>query len=117
MKAKEVKTEEGAIFMEGEAARGRGDGGGRETGEGAEASEGPGPLNFGGPVVDPLEAIQWGPEAVSAQVDRAWLHLECRFGRMGRLHLAGRSFILQNIPGFWVTAFLSHPQLSAMISP
>lgn len=42
---------------------------------GAEASEGPGPLNFGGPVVDPLEAIHWDPEAVSAQVDRACLQV------------------------------------------
>ena len=54
---------------------------------------------------------------MSAQADRAYLRLERRFGRMHRLHLARRSFILQNIPGFWVTAFLNHPQLSGMISP
>ncbi|XP_059979330.1 putative testis-specific Y-encoded-like protein 3 [Lagenorhynchus albirostris] len=128
-KAEEVTTGEGAIFME-EAER---EVGKQPVGEemevaeklvrgeklevGAEAQQGPGPLNFGGPVVDPLEAIQWELEAVSAQAGRAYLRLERRFGRMHRLHLARRSFIIQNIPGFWVTTFLNHPQLSAMISP
>lgn len=124
-KAEEVTTKEGAIFeeeAEGEVAK-------QQVGEDmevvekleveaeAEAQEGLGPLNLDGPVVDPLEAIQWEPEAVSAHADRAYLQLERRFGRMRRLHLARRSFIIQNIPGFWVTAFLNHPQLSAMISP
>ncbi|XP_004442541.1 PREDICTED: putative testis-specific Y-encoded-like protein 3 [Ceratotherium simum simum] len=128
-KAEEVTTEKGAIFKEeaeGEVEK-------QQVGEemevveklveeeklevGAEAQEGLGPLNLDGPVVDPLEAIQWELEAVSAQADRAYLRLERRFGRMRRLHLARRSFIIQNIPGFWVTAFLNHPQLSAMISP
>ncbi|KAK2507342.1 hypothetical protein MC885_013959 [Smutsia gigantea] len=115
-KAEEVTTEEGAIFVEEvEVAE-------KLVGEeklemGAWAQGDPGPLNLDGPVVDPLEAIQWELEAVSAQADRAYLRLERRFGRMRRLHLARRSFIIQNIPGFWVTAFLNHPQLSAMISP
>lgn len=128
-KAKEMTIEEGAIFSEeaeGEVQK-------QQVGEemevaeklveeeklevGAEAQEGPGPLHLDGPVVDPLEAIQWELEAVSAQADRAYLQLERRFGRMHRLHLARRSFIIQNIPGFWVTAFLNHPQLSALISP
>lgn len=77
---------------------------------GVEAQEGPGLLNLGGPVVDPLEAV-------STQADKAYLQLERRFGRMCWLHLARRSFIIQNIPGFWVTTFLNHPQLSAVISP
>lgn len=84
---------------------------------GVEAQEGPEPLNLEGSIVDPLEAIQWELEAVSAQAYRAYLQLERRYGRMCRLQLARRSFIIQNIPGFWVTAFLNHPQLSAMISP
>ncbi|XP_024415553.2 putative testis-specific Y-encoded-like protein 3 [Desmodus rotundus] len=128
-KAEEMTIEEGAIFSEeaeGEVQK-------QQVGEemevaeklveeeklevGAEAQEGPAPLNLDGPVVDPLEAIQWELEAVSAQADRAYLQLERRFGRMHRLHLARRSFIIQNIPGFWVTAFLNHPQLSALISP
>lgn len=40
---------------------------------GVEAQEGRGLLNLGGPVVDPLEAIQWELEAMSAQADRAYL--------------------------------------------
>ncbi|KAM9590034.1 putative testis-specific Y-encoded-like protein 3 [Trichechus inunguis] len=137
-KAEEVTTEEGAIFME--EVQKQQVGAEEEVGEEkmevreekevlerlveeeklevvAEEQEVPGLLNLDGPVVDPLEAIQWELEAVSAQADRAYLRLERRFGRMRRLHLARRSFIIQNIPGFWVTAFLNHPQLSAMISP
>uniref|UniRef100_A0A8C4PH47 Uncharacterized protein n=1 Tax=Equus asinus asinus TaxID=83772 RepID=A0A8C4PH47_EQUAS len=110
-KAEEVTTKEGAIFEE------EAEGEKLEVEVEAEVQEGLGPLNLDGPVVDPLEAIQWEPEAVSAHADRAYLQLERRFGRMRRLHLARRSFIIQNIPGFWVTAFLNHPQLSAMISP
>ncbi|MBV95279.1 putative testis-specific Y-encoded-like protein 3, partial [Eschrichtius robustus] len=111
-KAEEVTTREGAIFME-EAERKVGK---QHVGKEMEVDE---KLVRGGEagVVDPLEAIQWELEAVSAQADRAYLRLERRFGRMHRLHLARRSFILQNIPGFWVTAFLNHPQLSGMISP
>uniref|UniRef100_A0A8D2CGI9 Testis-specific Y-encoded-like protein 3 n=1 Tax=Sus scrofa TaxID=9823 RepID=A0A8D2CGI9_PIG len=117
-KAEEVTTEERAIFME-EAGV---DMGKQQVGEergvaeklvrekklevGAEAQEDLGPVNFGGPDVDPVEAIRWELEAVNAQADRAYLRLERRFG-----------FIIQNIPGCWVTAFLNHPQLSAMIRP
>lgn len=111
-KAEEVTTGKGAIFEEEAAERVEKQPMGEEKLEGgAEAQEGPGPLILGGLIVDPLEAIQWELEAVSAQADRAYLRLE------RRLHLAQRSFIIQNIPGFWVTAFLNHPQLSAMISP
>lgn len=128
-KAEEVTIEEGAIFLEEADSEVQKQQVGEEmevaeklVGEEklevrAEAQERPGPLNLDGPVVDPLEAIQWELEAVSAQADRAYLQLERRFGRMRQLHLARRYFIIQNIPGFWVTAFLNHPQLSAMISP
>lgn len=109
-------TNEGAIFME-EVEREVQRQQVEEMEVGVEAQEIAGSLNLAAPVVDPLEAIQWELEAVSAQADRTYLQLERRFGRMCRLHLACRSFIIQNIPGFWVTAFLNHPQLSAMISP
>ncbi|XP_032275841.1 putative testis-specific Y-encoded-like protein 3 [Phoca vitulina] len=113
-KAEEVTTGQGAIFME-EAEGWRSRSSGRKLEVGAAAQQGPGPLNLDGPAVDPLEAIQWELEAGSAQADRAYLRLQRRFGRIRRLHLAPRSFVVRNIPGFWVTAFLNHPQLLAMI--
>ncbi|XP_007932731.1 putative testis-specific Y-encoded-like protein 3 [Orycteropus afer afer] len=106
-KTEEVTTEQGAILME-EVEK-------QQVGEEkmevvAEEQAVLGRLNLDGPVVNPLEAV-------GAEADRAYIWLERSFGRMRRLQLARRSFIIQNIPGFWVTAFLNHPQLSAMISP
>ncbi|EHB15268.1 Testis-specific Y-encoded-like protein 4 [Heterocephalus glaber] len=66
--------------------------------------------------MDSLEAIDQELSNVNAQADRAFLQLERKFGRMRRLHMQRRSFIIQNIPGFWVTAFRNHPHLSPMIS-
>ncbi|XP_021049679.1 putative testis-specific Y-encoded-like protein 3 [Mus pahari] len=106
-KTEEVTTEEDSVAAEEPA----------EVGEKLEAQASLRPLDLRALIVDPLEAIQWELEATSAQADGAHLQLVRRFGRMRRLHLARRSFIIQNIPGFWVTAFLNHPQLSTMISP
>ncbi|XP_025300561.1 testis-specific Y-encoded-like protein 4 [Canis lupus familiaris] len=69
-----------------------------------------------GSCMDSLEAIDQELSNVNAQADRAFLQLERKFGRMRRLHMQRRSFIIQNIPGFWVTAFRNHPQLAPMIS-
>ncbi|XP_051020231.1 testis-specific Y-encoded-like protein 1 [Acomys russatus] len=64
---------------------------------------------------NPLEAIQLELDTVNAQADRAFQHLEQKFGRMRRHYLERRNYIIQSIPGFWMTAFRNHPQLSAMI--
>uniref|UniRef100_A0A2K6U2J8 TSPY like 1 n=1 Tax=Saimiri boliviensis boliviensis TaxID=39432 RepID=A0A2K6U2J8_SAIBB len=82
--------------------------------EEAREEEGPWPLHEA-LRMDPLEAIQQELDAVDAQADRAFQHLEHRFGRMRRHYLERRNYIIQNIPGFWMTAFRNHPQLSAMI--
>ncbi|XP_059128954.1 testis-specific Y-encoded-like protein 1 [Peromyscus eremicus] len=65
--------------------------------------------------MNPLEAIQQELDTVNAQADRAFQHLEQKFGRMRRHYLERRNYIIQNIPGFWMTAFRNHPQLSAMV--
>ncbi|XP_045400179.1 testis-specific Y-encoded-like protein 1 [Lemur catta] len=75
---------------------------------------GPWPLNVA-LRMDPLEAIQLELDTVNAQADRAFQQLEHKFGRMRRHYLERRNYIIQNIPGFWMTAFRNHPQLSPMI--
>ncbi|XP_027396869.1 LOW QUALITY PROTEIN: testis-specific Y-encoded-like protein 1 [Bos indicus x Bos taurus] len=65
--------------------------------------------------MNPLEAIQLELDTVNAQADRAFQQLEHKFGWMHRHYLEPRNYIIQNIPGFWVTAFRNHPQLSPMI--
>ncbi|CAK6446534.1 unnamed protein product [Pipistrellus nathusii] len=86
--------------------------------EGAEGAGLPRPLNVNFRVnlrMNPLEAIQQELDTVNAQADRAFQQLEQKFGRMRRHYLERRNYIIQNIPGFWVTAFRNHPQLAPMI--
>lgn len=113
-KAEEVTTGQGAIFVE-EAEgwrsrclgkRRRGGWGRGGAGGGSGGAAGLGAPKPGRPAVE-LEAGECP--------DGAYPRLPRRFGRTGRLRLARRSFVIQSIPGFWVTAFLNHPQLSTMI--
>ncbi|XP_051914029.1 testis specific protein Y-linked isoform X2 [Hippocampus zosterae] len=62
-----------------------------------------------------LAQVQMRLEALEKK--SAWLHqrLELKMGRMRRPHLDQRRSITKNIPGFWVTALLNHPHLSAHI--
>ncbi|KAG6920885.1 testis-specific Y-encoded-like protein 1, partial [Chelydra serpentina] len=66
--------------------------------------------------LEALEAVQLELEAVNEQAGCAFRILKAKFGHMRRPHLERRNLIIHNIPGFWVTAFLNHPQLSAMIN-
>ncbi|XP_061627284.1 testis specific protein Y-linked isoform X2 [Phyllopteryx taeniolatus] len=62
-----------------------------------------------------MRTVQMRLEALEKK--SAWLHqrLELKIGRMRRPHLEQRSSITKTIPGFWVTALLNHPHLSAHI--
>ncbi|XP_037267407.1 testis-specific Y-encoded-like protein 4 [Falco rusticolus] len=63
-----------------------------------------------------LEAVQLELEAVEEEAAHAFRHLHTKFWLRRQPHLQRRNCLIQHIPGFWVTAFLNHPQLSAMIS-
>uniref|UniRef100_A0A8B9VLE6 Uncharacterized protein n=1 Tax=Anas zonorhyncha TaxID=75864 RepID=A0A8B9VLE6_9AVES len=81
-----------------------------EEDEEEEGDEGPGRY------LAALEAVQLELEAVEEEAARAFRRLRAKFGLRRRPHLQRRNHLIQHIPGFWVTAFLNHPQLSAMIS-
>uniref|UniRef100_A0A674IV33 Uncharacterized protein n=2 Tax=Terrapene triunguis TaxID=2587831 RepID=A0A674IV33_9SAUR len=54
--------------------------------------------------LEALEAVQLELEAVNEQAGCAFRILKAKFGHMRRPHLERRNLIIQNIPGFWVTA-------------
>lgn len=81
-KAEEMIIEEDAIFLEEADWEKQEQQVAEKLEVRTEAQEGPVPLNLDGSVMDPLEAIQWELEAMSAQADWAYLQLEHRFGRM-----------------------------------
>ncbi|XP_048871993.1 testis specific protein Y-linked isoform X1 [Brienomyrus brachyistius] len=62
-----------------------------------------------------LAQVQIRLDALEKKATRMHQHLELKISQQRRPHLDQRSTIIQTIPGFWVTAFLNHPQLSAYI--
>lgn len=58
--------------------------------------------------LEALEAVQLELEAVNQQANRAFAQLKAKFSHMRRPHLERRNVIIQNIPGFWVTAVSYH---------
>ncbi|XP_053551833.1 testis-specific Y-encoded-like protein 2 [Bombina bombina] len=62
-----------------------------------------------------LESVQQELRVVNDRAERALLQLKRRYGQLRKPHIQKRNSIIRTIPGFWVTAFLNHPQLSAMI--
>ncbi|XP_072305146.1 testis specific protein Y-linked [Eucyclogobius newberryi] len=62
-----------------------------------------------------LAQVQMKLEALEKKSARLHQRLDIKINRLRRPHLDQRSSIAKNIPGFWVTALLNHPHLSAHI--
>ncbi|XP_067269823.1 testis specific protein Y-linked isoform X2 [Pseudorasbora parva] len=62
-----------------------------------------------------LAQVQMRLDALEKKGARLHQRLEMKVSRQRRPHLDQRSAITQAIPGFWVTALLNHPHLSAQI--
>ena len=62
-----------------------------------------------------LDSNQLEVDAGDAQADPAFLQVERRYRRVRDHYLQWRKHVIRHIPGFWVTAFRNHPQLSALI--
>nr|XP_020467477.1 putative testis-specific Y-encoded-like protein 3 isoform X2 [Monopterus albus] len=62
-----------------------------------------------------LAQVQMRLEALEKKSARLHQRLELKMSRQRRPHLDQRSSITKTIPGFWVTALLNHPHLSAHI--
>ncbi|KAJ8370150.1 hypothetical protein SKAU_G00101780 [Synaphobranchus kaupii] len=62
-----------------------------------------------------LAQVQVRLEALERKAARLHQRLELKLSQQRRPHLEQRSAIIRTIPGFWVTALLNHPLLSAHI--
>nr|XP_040048323.1 testis specific protein Y-linked [Gasterosteus aculeatus aculeatus] len=62
-----------------------------------------------------LAEVQMRLEALEKKSARLHQRMELKISRQRRPHLDQRSSITKTIPGFWVTALLNHPHLSAHI--
>ncbi|XP_060930410.1 testis specific protein Y-linked isoform X2 [Limanda limanda] len=62
-----------------------------------------------------LAQVQMRLEALEKKSARFHQRVELKISRLRRPHLDQRSSITKTIPGFWVTALLNHPHLSAHI--
>ncbi|KAI5610129.1 hypothetical protein C0J50_5482, partial [Silurus asotus] len=62
-----------------------------------------------------LAHVQMRLDALEKKGARLHRRLELSLGRQRRPHLEQRAAIAQSIPGFWLTALLNHPHLSAQI--
>ncbi|KAJ8265918.1 hypothetical protein COCON_G00150170 [Conger conger] len=62
-----------------------------------------------------LAQVQVRLEALERKAARLHQRLDLRLAQQRRPHLDQRSAIIRSIPGFWVTALLNHPLLSAHI--
>ncbi|XP_041037374.1 protein SET-like [Carcharodon carcharias] len=65
--------------------------------------------------LEAVDACQRELEALNERASEEILRVERRYGELRRPHLERRNRLIEDIPGFWVTAFLNHPQLSALI--
>ncbi|XP_053705424.1 testis specific protein Y-linked [Synchiropus splendidus] len=62
-----------------------------------------------------LAQVQTKLDALEKKSARLHQRLDLKIGRLRQPHLDQRSNITKTIPGFWVTALLNHPHLSAHI--
>lgn len=77
--------------------------------------EGSGPAAVAGATLRALGACQRRLLTLARRAGCEVLRVERRYGELRRPHLQRRGRLIEHIPGFWVTAFLNHPQLSALI--
>ncbi|XP_069785195.1 protein SET-like [Narcine bancroftii] len=65
--------------------------------------------------LEAVDACQRELEALNERASEEILRVERKYGELRRPHFERRNRLIEDIPGFWVTAFLNHPQLSALI--
>jgi len=66
--------------------------------------------------IEQIDEVQNKIDSLNEQASEEILKVEQKYNKLRQPHFAKRSELIGKIPNFWVTAFINHPQVSALLS-
>ncbi|XP_064649391.1 protein SET-like [Lineus longissimus] len=63
-----------------------------------------------------IESVQHEIDNLNEKASEEILKVEQKYNKLRQPHFQKRSELIANIPNFWVTAFINHPQVSALLN-
>ncbi|XP_013416177.1 protein SET isoform X2 [Lingula anatina] len=65
--------------------------------------------------LEDIDACQNEIDALNEKASEEILQVEQKYNKLRKPHFETRNALIQKIPNFWVTAFVNHPQVSAIL--
>lgn len=65
--------------------------------------------------LEDIDACQNEIDALNEKASEEILQAEQKFNKLRKPHFEKRNAVIERIPNFWVTAFVNHPQISAIL--
>lgn len=66
--------------------------------------------------IEKIDDVQNDIDKLNEQASEEILKVEQKYNKLRQPHFAKRSTLIKKIQNFWVTAFINHPQVSALLS-
>jgi template-activating factor I len=66
--------------------------------------------------IERIDEVQNEIDRLNEQASEEILKVEQKYNKMRQPHFQRRTDLISKIPNFWVTAFVNHPQVSALLS-
>ncbi|KAL1492833.1 hypothetical protein ABEB36_011015 [Hypothenemus hampei] len=67
-------------------------------------------------VLEDIDAIQNQLDSINEKASEEILQIEIKYNRLKKPHLEKRGQLIGNIPNFWATAIMNHPDISNLFS-
>jgi len=67
-------------------------------------------------VIEQIDEVQNEIDRLNEQASEEILKVEQKYNKLRQPYFSKRSELIGKIPNFWVTAFINHPQVSALLS-
>jgi len=65
--------------------------------------------------LEEIDSCQNDIDALNEKASEEILTVEQKYNKLRKPHFDNRNVLIQKIPNFWVTAFVNHPQISAIL--